>query len=231
MDSSAYSKLVVSGGIILGLGMVWYAQLDSHKPNSIATEHRLKNKINASFNNFQNSTQQQLDNLIEKQNSLSNEVSELRELVHAYVENKDTVNQQTSSEVSNSEPEQEIVSEEEFTARLELAEQEQQNEIVSRLELEESDPDWSIWAETEIMTAFESSETVDATLYTTKCHTSFCRVEGTFGNAETRDNTITNLMTHIPWEAQAFFYEDESGGNSSALYIMREGYSESQPIL
>lgn len=104
------------------------------------------------------------------------------------------------------------------------SERRQQRRLIESLRREARDPNWSTRTELELGDAFAPAVEDGDAILRIDCASSFCRVEVDLDDASDPSDRTLELMTLIPWEAQAFFEPDESGTASrGAIYFTRQG--------
>jgi hypothetical protein len=109
-----------------------------------------------------------------------------------------------------------------------IAEQDfhQREELARVLDAEEADSEWSGRAESEIRMSIDSSESLNAQITLVECRSTYCRIDGVFGDTDARNQLIAQLMALMPWETEAFYQGAAEGDGTGALYILKEGASQ-----
>lgn len=62
-----------------------------------------------------------------------------------------------------------------------------------------------------------------ATLVSTECRTTVCKIELQFEDEAVRDRGYGSIPLFLPWDGQAYFHQSETDPNSVILYVAREG--------
>lgn len=230
-----YSAGLIGGSLILALVYIWSIQPDTKQDTAQVSSRYPTQDVVTSNDVSREMLNEKIDSLLQRftkeQKALREQLDALQATLQAHIEESETA-QNTSALDADSWPEERVesyrepITAQELRTRIAQADFSQEEAIASQLDAEEADPDWSDQAEAEIRAAFQINGNLNAQLNNVVCRSTFCRIEGTFGDADSRNRSISELMALVPWEAQAFYHGDEQEGVTGAIYILREGVTE-----
>jgi hypothetical protein len=236
MSRKFVNILGLLGGVLLFAQVYTWSMQQGEKNDSVQSiGQTAANEITTTSRLHQERIKQQFDDLkllhTAEQTILREQLSTLQQALQSHIDKSETPLYLASRNVdSDSDVFSETYSEtntlQELDAKIAQSDYQQQELIISQLDLEEVDPEWSGWAEAGLRASLESNVSLNARLSNLVCYTTFCRVEGEFGDSASQGELISELMALVPWEAQAFFQGDIEESSTGSLYILKEGVTE-----
>jgi hypothetical protein len=232
-----YFTLFLVGGLIITQIYIWSIVPQTKQDTNQTISRTPAQEIVVSNDAFQDRLKAQLTNLQQQftteQIALHEQLNTLQEVLQAHIDEREAELSDASAALDSwsdmsAESSEAPVTTEDLNLHIAKADFSQEEAVASQLNAEEADPHWSGWAEAEVRAAIETDTSINAQLINVECRSSFCRVDGEFGDSDVRGQLISKLMALVPWEAQAFYHGDELEGVTGALYIMKEGATEPQ---
>jgi predicted XRE-type DNA-binding protein len=227
---------LLSGSLLIAILYLGYLQPNTQQVTDQTDSQTPMQASEGMHNDYQDRLIEQLKYMVQQsaveQATISKQLETLQKAFQSHIEKIETQQYEEVTLGVDSEPDvfaetyQEPVTEQELRRHIVQSDFLQQEAIASQLDIEEVDPEWSSWAEAEIRAAFETNVDLSAQLANIVCLTTFCRVEGDFGDSDIRGGFISELMALVPWETQAFFHGDDLESATGVLYIMKEGVTE-----
>jgi hypothetical protein len=233
-----YSTGLIGASLIITLLYIWSIQHDAKHDTAQTGNPPYMQDIAVSIDDTANSLNARLESLESLQQQFTAEQVKLREQLETlqtslqnYIEESNAAQSDASMATSTSTDEflgsyQEPMTAQALSTLIAQADFTQEEAITSLLNAEEADPDWSDQAEAEIRAAFETDGNLNAQLVNIECRSTYCRVEGIFGDTEARDRSISQLMSLMPWKTQAFYHGDEQEGVTGSVYVLRDSVTE-----
>jgi hypothetical protein len=230
-----YSTGLIGASFIITLLYIWSIQHNAKQDTAQTGNRPYMQDIAVSIDDTGNILNARLESLQQQftaeQVKLREQLETLQIAIQNHIEESKAAQSDASMAADTSTDEflgsyQEPMTAQALNTRIAQADFTQEEAITSLLDAEEADPDWSDQAEAEIRTAFETDGNLNAQLVNIECRSTYCRVEGIFGDSEARDRSISQLMGLIPWEAQAFYHGDEQAGVTGSVYILRDRVTE-----
>jgi uncharacterized coiled-coil protein SlyX len=221
--------------LMITLISVWLTEPNTKQVTDQTDSRTSTINIKETRNNRQDKVIEQLWHMLHQsaveRETLTNQLDMLQKAVQAHIEESKSDQYKVSHGVDSDPDSFTETYQEPLTAqalRLQIAQSDflEQQAITSQLDVEEVDPEWSSWAEAEIRAVFDGDIEISKQLTNIVCLTTFCRVEGDFGELDIRGEFITKLMALVPWETHAFFHGDDVESITGALYIMKEGVTD-----
>jgi len=166
---------------------------------------------------------------------MNGELTSLRSQLAGLNQGQTSIDRIASADLENSEAS--AWDEEGATAELTPEEELEQVEAqtLAQIELfeetilaEQSDPEWSSWAELALDDAYRSEEMAGIKLVGAECRTTVCRMELSLDGSASPEETFRKLTELVPWQGEGFVRIDDGVEGESAqvvAYLAREGYS------
>ena len=220
-------------GLVLGVSLLLIVNLlfQERDEREIA-DHRLQTVPTArqlNTNSATNSLQQELPSGYSQLAQLGNRQSEISALRVRLTELEEA-QQRLQAEFATQLDDRAGLEEHAEGINAELQYAQQEEAVIAHFDTafwqEAKDPAWSHETEQILFQAMDTELLEGSNLLTAGCQTTLCQVEAEHDNDEARDSFMSNFLTQVPYDTQAFYHhiEDGDGLSRTVMYLARAGH-------